>query len=35
MDFRDVVRSGLREYTDHLQRAVDGLSPVELSGSRP
>ena len=30
MDFRDVVRSGLREYTDHLKRAVDGLSPVEL-----
>ena len=30
MDFRDVVRSGLQEYTDHLKRAVEGLTPTEL-----
>jgi uncharacterized damage-inducible protein DinB len=30
MDFRDVVRSGLEEYTQHLKRAVEGLSPAEL-----
>jgi len=30
MDFRDIVRSGLQEYTDHLNRAVEGLTPAEL-----
>jgi len=30
MDFRDVVRSGLEEYTAHLKKTVDGLTPVEL-----
>ena len=30
MDFRDIVRSGLEEYTGHLKRAVEGLTPAEL-----
>ena len=31
MDFRDVVRSGLDEYLEGLEQAVDGLTPVELA----
>ena len=31
MDFRDVVRSGLDEYLGDLEKAVDGLTPVELA----
>ncbi len=31
MDFRDVVRSGLEEYLGDLEKALDGLSPVELA----
>lgn len=30
MDFRDVTKSALTEYREHLDRACDGLSPVEL-----
>ena len=30
MDFRDVTKSALTEYREHLRRACDGLSPVEL-----
>ena len=31
MDFRDVVRSGLDEYLEGLEQALDGLTPVELA----
>ena len=31
MDFRDVVRSGLDEYLGDLEKAIDGLTPVELA----
>ena len=31
MDFRDVVRSGLDEYLEGLEQAIDGLTPVELA----
>ena len=30
MDFRDITRSALEEYRQHLNRALDGLTPVEL-----
>ena len=31
MDFRDLVRSGLDEYLEGLEQALDGLTPVELA----
>ncbi len=30
MDFRDVTKSALTEYRQHLDRALDGLTPTEL-----
>ena len=30
MDFRDVTKSALTEYRQHLDRALEGLTPIEL-----